>query len=174
MKRPLPIIACVAVYALLFAGCDKGLAPLNEPSGFSGTIHFKNWPPADSVRDLRLVAFESFPSDSAGIFLTLLAGRAAVFPSDLSSKGSLPKFVDSAQYVCNTKVAINLKVEEYGYLVVAQRYGPNSFTDWKPAGVYSLQPGSFTPAPVRVLLHKIVPNIDIEVDFHNPPPKPWQ
>jgi hypothetical protein len=126
------------------------------------------------VRDLRLVAFESFPSDSAGIFLTLLTGRAAVFPSDLTSKGSLPKFVDSASYLCNTKVAINLKVEEYGYIVVAQLYGPNAFTDWRPVGVYTTQPNSFVPAPIRVLLHRIAPNIDIQVDFNNPPPKPWQ
>jgi hypothetical protein len=27
---------------------------------------------------------------------------------------------------------------------------------------------------VRVLLHRIAPNIDIQVDFHNTPPKPWR
>lgn len=155
------------------AGCDTGLAPINEPSGFSGVIRFKNWPPADSVRDLRIVAFETYPRDSAGILLTLLSGRAAVYPADLSSKGSLPKFVDSTPYEFNTKNGINLKVQQYNYIVVAQLYGSNSFTDWRPAGVYTTEPNTFNPSPVRVLLHKITPNIDIEVDFHNPPPKPW-
>jgi hypothetical protein len=158
---------------LLSSGCDTGLGPINEPSGFSGVIRFKNWPPADSVRDLRIVVFEKYPSDSAGILITLLAGRAAVYPADLSSKGSLPKFVDSAPYLFNTKNGINLKVQQYNYIVVAQLYGPNSFTDWRPAGVYTTEPNTFNPSPVRVLLHRIVPNIDIEVDFHNPPPKPW-
>jgi hypothetical protein len=158
---------------LLSSGCDTGLAPINEPSGFGGVIRFKNWPPADSVRDLRIVAFETYPTDSAGILLTLLAGRGAVYPADLSSKGSLPKFVDSTPYEFNTKNGINLKVQQYNYIVVAQLYGSNSFTDWRPAGVYTTEPNTFNPSPVRVLLHRIAPNIDIEVDFHNPPPKPW-
>jgi len=158
---------------LLWSGCDTGLAPINEPSGFSGVIRFKNWPPPDSVRDLRIVAFTTYPTDSAGILLTLLSGNAAVYPPNLNASGSLPKFVDSAPYTFTTKDGINLKVQQYNYIVVAQLYGPNSFTDWRPAGVYTTEPNTFNPSPVRVLLHRIVPNIDIEVDFHNPPPKPW-
>jgi hypothetical protein len=159
---------------LLMGGCDKGLGPINEPSGFGGVIHFKNWPPADSVRDLRVVAFEQFPADSSGILASLLTGHGAVYPADLTAKGSLPKFVDNAPYEFTTKNGINLKVQQYSYIVVAQLYGPNSFTDWRPAGVYTTEAGTFNPSPIRVLLHRITPNVDIEVDFHNPPPKPWR
>lgn len=171
LRRAAFVLASVA---FLFSGCDTGLGPLTESSGFSGLIRFRNWPPADSVRDLRLVAMETYPTDSASILLALLAGRAAVYPADLSSKGSLPKFVDSVAFSFTTKDGINLKVQQYGYIVVAQLYGPNSFSDWRPAGVYTTKPNSFEPAPLRVLLHRITPNIDILVDFHNPPPKPWR
>lgn len=161
-------------FLFLGPGCDKGLEPPTGETGFSGVIHFTNWPSADSVRELRLVAFEQFPSDSTGILTSLLTGRAALFPPDLSSKGSLPKFVDTAQYTFTTKNGINLQVQEYAYVVIAQQYGPNVFTDWRPAGVYTLKANSFDPTPVRVLLHRVVQNIDILVDFHNPPPKPWR
>lgn len=159
---------------LLYSGCDKGLEPPTGESGFSGTIRFRNWPTTpDSVRQIRLVAFEAYPTDSSGILLTLLAGRAAIYPANLNSSGSLPKFVDSVVYTFDTKNGLNLQVQEYAYVVVAQQYGPNVFSDWRPAGVYTIQAGSFEPAPVRVLLHRVAANIDIQVDFNNPPPKPW-
>ena len=162
------------VAALFFfpAWCDTGLMPLNEPAGISGVIRFKNWPPADSVRELRLVAFETYPNDSLGILAALLGGRAAVYP-ELSVSGGLPKFVDALNYSWTTKQGVNLQLKKYDYFVVAQQYGPNILSDWRPAGVYSTVPNSFEPAPVRLLLHRILPNIDIQVDFHNPPPKPW-
>ena len=40
--------------------------------------------------------------------------------------------------------------------------------------VYPAVSGSFIPAPVRVILHHVIPGIDFRVDFHNPPPKPWR
>lgn len=155
----------------LFPSCDTGLSPLNEPSGFSGVVHFRHWPPPDSVRELRIVAFERYPTDSAGIIAALLAGQAAVYP-ELERR--LPTFVDSIEYEFTTKKGLNLKVTNYEYVIVAQQYGPNVLTDWRPAGVYSARPHSFEPAPVRVLLHRIIPNINIDVDFNNPPPRPWR
>lgn len=176
MNRRRVAALLLAGVILLWSGCDTGLGPINEPAGFSGTIHFKNWPPADSVRELRIVAFEKYPTDSAGVFLTLLNFKAALYPPDLSSKGSLPKYVDTVSYRFSTKSTegINLKVQLYEYVVVAQQYGPNVLTDWRPAGVYTMNPVTFEPAPLRVLLHRITPNIDFQVDFRNPPPKPWR
>lgn len=160
---------------LLMAGCDEGLAPFDEsqPSGFSGVIRFKNWPPPDSVQELRVVAFFEYPTDSAGILNILLAGGAAVYPP-VGTKG-LAQYVDSLSYTfTNIESSPNLQVANYKYIIIAQKYGSNIFTDWRPAGVYTLKPGTFEPAPVRVLLHKIVSGIDFDVDFHNPPPKPWR
>jgi hypothetical protein len=161
----------VTLFILIVPGCDTGLSPLNEPAGFSGVVRFKNWPPADSVRELRVVAFKSYPSDSTGIVNALLAGDAVVYPA-IGSTG-LPFYVDSVSYSFTTK-GTTLQVETYDYVALAWRYGVNSFVDWRPAGVYTTTPGSFDPAPVHVLLHKIATNIDINVDFSNPPPTPWQ
>ena len=166
-------IAAALLTALVFvsSSCDKGLEPSNEPSGFSGVIHFKNWPPPDSVLELRLVAFEKYPSDTASIVEALFSGEAVLYPP-VGATG-FPKFVDSIEYVFDNAGAV-IKVTKYDYVVVAWRYGTNFFADWRPAGVYTTNPGSFDPAPVLVLLHRITPDIDIEVDFYNPPPRPWQ
>ena len=56
------------VWALVLAGaiasCDGGLAPPEREAGppyITGLITYRNWPPADSIRDLRLVLFKNFP-----------------------------------------------------------------------------------------------------------------
>ncbi len=174
MIRIRPVLSLFGALLIFTSGCDTGLEPPTGESGFSGVIRFHNWPSTpDSVREIRLVAFEEYPVDSAGIIPSLLAGKAAIYPADLSAKGSLPKFVDSVAYTFDTKNGINLQLQEYAYIVVAQQYGPNVLTDWRPAGVYSTRPNSFDPASIRVVLHRIIANIDIQVDFNNPPPKPW-
>jgi len=167
------ILAVFLALSLGFiAGCDKGLGPLNEPSGFSGVIHFKNWPADQStVLELRLVAFTAFPSDSVAIFPALLAGQAVVYPP-VGATG-FKKFVDTLHYAFTTQ-GTTLQLTTYKYIAIAQRFGTNYFADWKPCGVYTLGPNAFDPAPVQVLLHRVIPNIDITVDFNNPPPKPWQ
>jgi hypothetical protein len=161
----------VALAIVALAGCDKGLGPLNEVSGFSGRIRFHNWPSPDSVRDLRVVAFTEFPSDSGGIIAQLIAGRAAVYPQ-VGNKG-LTLRQNEITYSFTTE-GTSLQPGSYQYVVLAQQYGPNIFTDWKPAAVYTFDPATFAPAPIRVLLHKITPNIDMDADFSRPPPKPWR
>jgi hypothetical protein len=160
-----------ALLLFSFSGCDEEIGPLNEPSGFSGVIRFKNWPPADSVRDLRLVAFASYPIDSAGVLLTLLSGGGAAYPA-IGQR--FPMFVDSLPYLFTTTNGTNLQVKSYEYIIIAQQFGPNILSDWQPAGVYTTTPGSFAQASMRVLLHRITPGIDVEVDFHRLPPKPWR
>lgn len=162
----------VVFFAAAFAGCDKGLTPVNTPSGFSGVIRFKNWPDFSKVLELRLVAFQEFPSDSVGIFPALLAGQVAIYPQ-VGSTGLPHSGQDSVSYVFTTAGTL-LQVTNYKYIALAQRYGTGYFTDWKPCGVYAVSPGSFEPAVVRVLLHRVVPNVDLNVDFNNPPPKPWE
>jgi hypothetical protein len=152
-------------------GCDTGLGPLNEPAGFSGVIRYTNWPSADSLRSIRLVAFETFPSDSAGILIALLTGKATVYPT--VGQPNLPSYVDETPYQFTTE-GTTLQVKEYMYVAVAVQYGPNILNDWWPVGVYTTEIGTFDPAPVRVLLHRITPGIDVNVDFHNRPPKPWR
>jgi hypothetical protein len=170
--------AAILVAAALFfaSGCDKGLAPIYEESGFAGVIHYKNWPPADQVRELRLLVFEKVPLDSTRLVDALLGalldpGHIVLYPP-VGTTG-LPKFVDTTHYKLIT-AGSTLLVQQYNYVVLAQRYGPNSFADWKPAGVYTLNQVTLEPAPVRLRPRRLLENIDIYVDFNRPPPKPWR
>jgi hypothetical protein len=176
MTIPRILAALPAVCLLVLAGCDKGLAPpapepWTEFSGFSGVLHFQNWPPLDSVQELRVVAFRHFPSDSSSILQLLISGEAVVYPP-IGAKSLLRYGADTISYVMTTDSS-SLQVGTYEYVVVAQKYGSNIFTDWKPAGLYTKTIGSFDRAPVEVVLHRITPGLDIYCDFHNPPPKPW-
>ncbi len=153
-------------------GCHEELGPLNEPSGFSGVIRFKNWPPATDIKEMRLVALEEIPRDSSGVIPLLLAGKAAVYPP--LPGDYFQTLVDSIAYEFTEKSGTNLQVMNYPYVAVWYQYGSNILHDWRPAGVYSTGPGSFDPVPVRVLLHRITSHVDIQVDFKNLPPLPWQ
>ena len=172
MKRSHFVVIHISLFLLVTFGCNTGLEPSNQPSGFRGVIRFRNWPAQDSVQNLQIVAFENLPTDSSNILLTVvLERRAAAFPG-LNAR--LPRFVDSVAFEFTTNNGIGLKLTNYEYIIVAQQYGPNVFTDWRPAGVFAVLPNSFDPKPLRVLLHRITPNVDIQVDFNNPPPRPWR
>jgi hypothetical protein len=174
---PKPLIrAGFAVFVLSFSlipvGCDEGLMPLNESSGFSGKITFKNWPPPDSARNMRLVAFTDVPTDSSGLIIAYVNRRAVIYPPIANGPG-LARFLDTLDYSF-TSDSTGLQPNTYNYVVVAVQFGPSVWTDWEPVGVYSTTPGSLVPAPVNVLLHKMTPGVDIAVDFHHKPPKPWR
>jgi hypothetical protein len=169
---------CGALVLFVFPGCDKGLEPIDNPSGFSGTIRFRNWPTPDNVYELRLIAFKEFPRDSSGILQLLLQNKLDVYPplgspafKKFDSSGT--RHVDSIQYSFTTQ-GTTLKVANYEYIVVGWRYSATNLFAWRPAGLVAIAPNSFEPKPLRVLLHKIATNVDIEVDFSNPPPTPWR
>jgi hypothetical protein len=166
-------VGCCVLLALAgLLGCNEELGPLNEPSGFGGVIRFRHWPPVQTIREMRLVAFEDVPADSTGIIPMLLAGKAAAYPP--IGQDYLPTLVDSVVYEFTTSVGTNLQVRQYAYVAVMYQYGPNIFADWRPAGVYTTAGPGFQPAPLRVLLHRIVPGVNITVDFDSLPPIPWR
>ncbi len=174
------IIASALVAGLLgfCSGCDRGLGPITEETGFSGVITFANWPPPEQVLELRLVAFRDYPSDSSGIIAALLDQRAAIYPHVTTGvAGALEilgnKTADTVHYSFTTEGTI-LKEGTYNYVVLGWRYGPNYFADWQPVGVYTEKPGTFEPAPVVVRDRRMRKDVDIKVDFNNLPPKPWK
>jgi hypothetical protein len=181
--RTLGLAASVFILSAFIPGCDRGLGPITEDTGFRGIITYKNWPRADSVYGLRLVALEEYPRDSTGLMMALLAGHAAVYPhltTGVITSEAILGFVatdsvhaDTIRYVF-TKEGTVLKEGTYNYVVLAWQYGPNVFADWAPAGVYTQKPGTFEPAPVFVQERRMREDIDIFVDFHNLPPKPWK
>jgi hypothetical protein len=152
---------------VLLSGCDKGLVPTEPPPGpgaLSGLITYANWPPADSLFDLRIVAFRDFPPE--GIVSSVLSGQAAVYPP-IGDTALVPFFVDSLAY------GFGLPSGRYAYLAVAQQYGPNLFSDWRPVGQYDLDTNLAVPTPIVVPPGDTLRNITIHVDFANPPPAPF-
>jgi hypothetical protein len=148
------------VFFLLLAlsACDHGLEPppATKP-GFGGRISYVgNWPPADSLVRLALVAFKDYPPTD--IVDDVLSGRA-VYDT------ALARNVDFQDYQFFTDPAT------FKYVVVAQQYGSNLFSDWRVIGVYSDNPSQGTPKSVVVSPETFVSGIDITVDFDHPPPQ---
>jgi len=67
------IFLIISLFCIFWLSCDQGLAPdenVPEITGIEGTILFQNWPPPDSLYDLRLVAFKNFPPEN--IFVEII------------------------------------------------------------------------------------------------------
>lgn len=157
----------LVLLVLMLAGCDKGLSPTPPPpppTGYmSGVLRYQHWPPRDSLLDLRLVAFTVFPPTN--IVNEVLLGRAVVYPP-LGDTALVPFFVDSLRYV------FALPAAEYKYVVVAQQFGPTVTTDWRAVGQYDLDSNLAIPSPVTIIDDDTTRDVDINVDFTNPPPQP--
>ncbi|TAK58211.1 MAG: hypothetical protein EPO24_08770 [Bacteroidetes bacterium] len=155
--------AFVFTIALLLQSCnDHGLAPEPAPPyGISGTVFFSNWLPQDSIKDLRVVVFKSYPPQN--IVVDVLQGKAK-YTETLTPYG-----VASISY---TLMLSPLSPGRYEYLVVAQQYGDNVFNDWRVVGQYSLPADSGNPSVILVPGNKILQNINMTVDFNNLPPQP--
>lgn len=154
------------LFILLLSGCDDGLAPkvILAPQsiyGIRGTIFFKNWPPADSVVDLRLAALKNSPSSN--IFNDVIQGRVR-FSGTL-----LPYGADSISYEL---LLAPLSPGLFSYIGVAQQFGQNIRTDWRLVGVYHSAGDTLQPGTVNVPADSIVSGIDLLVDFQHLPPQP--
>jgi hypothetical protein len=156
------------VCIILSFGCDEGLAPPvtgSQPatSSFSGIVTFTGWSVVDSVYDLRLVAFTVFPP--ADVIGEVLQGRAIVYPP-LGSSSLAMRGDDTVAYMLEAEPGV------YPYVAIALQFGPNLFADWSPAGQYDLDTNLAVPSPVVVTAGMNTPDININVDFENPPPDP--
>ncbi|NOX36706.1 MAG: hypothetical protein GXO78_04135 [Calditrichaeota bacterium] len=168
MNRNMYNLACFLLVAGLIGllGCNQGLSPeAAGPSitGISGTIYFKNWPPADSLFDLRLVVFKTFPPEN--IVEAVVNQEAFAYPP-ITQKEGLPLNVQQTDYL------MELPPGRYEYIVVAWQYGPNVFSDWRAAGQYDTDEDP-NPTAVDIQEGELLTNIDIDVDFENLPPSPF-
>ena len=149
-----------------FFSCDHGLAPPSESetdiSGIKGIITYENWP-ADSLYDLRLVIFKSYPPEN--IIEDVLYGLAIEYPG-LGNSG-LPTYIDTTRFI------VELNPGKYEYIVVAQQYGENPNTDWRAVGQYDTLAGDEMPTAITVDANKLLENINIHVDFNHLPPQPF-
>ncbi|MCB0281818.1 MAG: hypothetical protein KDF60_04495 [Calditrichaeota bacterium] len=162
---PVKYILFVLVLFFLIT-CDHGIAPDNESSsitGISGSVYFRNWPPADSIKLLKMVVFYNFPPKD--ILSEVLNDSAFAYPTALTE--SLPYGIDSLHY------EMELKAGRYGYIVIAQQYGDDIFNDWRAVGQHDKTPADSLPTAVFVEKGILKTNIDIIVDFNQLPVQPF-
>jgi len=159
----------VLILVLLLSSCHEGLSPsdndnLPNTAILEGTVFFKGgaaeWPPEDSVKAVRIVAFKNFPPKD--VIQEILLGNAYFTLS------SLPLFGDSANFSINitgTPVLLN-------YIAAAQQY-TDSITAQRVIGVYSETQDNLNPSIISIDGGKTY-KIKIYVDWNNLPPQPFE
>ena len=138
---------------LIYTGCDHGLEPPDAlPLGsIRGTVTYVGeWPPSDSLNDLRFIALPFIPRDTLDLFRDL---NQLVF-SDRLAFNVPPGSID-------TFFVEGVPAQVYVYSGVAQQFTTNLF-DWRPVGLADL----FQVRPREVT------ELSISVDFNNIPPFP--
>lgn len=148
---------------IILISCQEGLEPKLIPSSFiGGVITFKggisSWP--DSVTALRVVAFKN---DNPEVFFEEIAqGNAYV---DFTS---LPIRVESIEWFLN----IPDPPVEIKYIAVALQ--PTSdILNQIVVGVYTISGDKTQPSWVKVDNGDTFNNLNIEVDFDDLPPQPF-
>lgn len=155
----------IFILLALFSGCDEGLKPPQQIKSYlKGTIYYiggkDNWPPADSVQEIRVVAFKNYPP---GDILSEIINNNAYFTLD-----PLPTFVDKSDFsieIHNPPVTIK-------YLVCALRYG--NILEWKAIGFLKSKIDTTQPEQIEVKQNEVIDSLIIYVDFKNLPPQPFK
>lgn len=162
------VILLFLVFVLLI-GCDHGIAPRVEPprTGFSGKIIFKNNWPSD-IYQTRVVAFRETIKTVADFNIFNIG-----FISD-----TIPYGVSEFIYESDKNPLIEPQAGTVlKYIVVAQSIVPNPLPrreDWRVAGIYFDPNDSTKYGSVKIEEGIFKRNINIIVDFNNPPVQPPQ
>lgn len=152
---------------ILFYSCNQGLEPIKEEDKLEirGLITFvngkDNFPPIDSLKDLRVAFFQEYP-DSANILNDFISGNL-IFTDD-----TLNYNVDTASY---SKILETPPVS-FKYICVVQNYG--GLLDWKVVGLYTDDTVNYTPKTLFIdKKNGELNKVNINVNFKNPPPQPF-
>lgn len=162
------ILFILSLSLLSVSGCNEGLDPtiVDEP-GIGGTITYvSKLPPADSLKDLRIVAVPYFPVDTLFQPLILKVVEGIIpFSADIRSTADSGKKVPYELY---------LKPQTYYYIAVVQQYGIDVFSQWRVVSVYQQSPTDPTPKVLTVGDGKFIRDINFTVDFYHLPPQPFR
>jgi hypothetical protein len=148
---------------IFLISCQEGLEPKLIPNSYiGGIITFKggsnSWP--DTVTALRVVAFKN---DNPEVFFEEIAQGNAYFDF-----ASLPIRVDSIEW----KINIPDPPVELKYIAVALQ--PTSdILKQIVVGVYTISGDKTLPSWVKVDIGDTFNNLNIEVDFDDLPPQPF-
>ena len=164
--RLLVFLICVT----FFWGCDGGLQPSEIQPGFGGTIRFAGgyWPPADSLVNLWLFASQVYPLDSTLVFRGIISNPPYIFISPGFSGTLATDQVDSLAYV------FLVPPGTYRYVGVVQRLRNDFYVQsLRVVGIYGVPGNPAQPGVFTVQENQFVDQINIPVDFLNPPPQPF-
>lgn len=169
LHRLYGVILCLCILGMV-SSCDSGLDPIAAQQAhkalpsISGTITYKGgvatWPPADSVKDIRVVAFTRYPPPD---ILAEVLSQKAYFTNQL------PSPADSTSYTISFPAP---SPQRLAAVVVAQQYGPDIQKHWRVIGIYSLT-GNNQPSSIDFSTTTAQQHVDITVDFANLPPQPF-
>ncbi|MBM4175833.1 MAG: hypothetical protein FJ213_06635 [Ignavibacteria bacterium] len=146
--------------------CEHGIEPRVEPprTGFSGTIKFINDWPKDVYRT-HIVVFKDtikIPAD----FNILNIG----FVSD-----TIPMNLKNYNYESDQNPAFAISPGVFKYICIAQSTVPHvslDRKDWRVAGIYFTPYDSTKYGQIEIKEGIFLTNINITVDFKNPPIQP--
>jgi len=161
MKKYIYILILLIPFLYSCGGLEP--IPAEEKTLIKGTIVFvddkDNWPPQDSIFDMRVIAFKNYPPvDLIGDIINGLA---------YFTKDSLPFYKKSVDF----QIEITDPPQTLEYIVVAYQYG--NLMEWKAAGVFSLDNDPRKPTTITAEKGKQY-SILINVDFKHLPPQPGE
>ncbi len=157
---------------LVVAGCDGGLAP-TTPMGpaFAGTVTFdvSSWPSPDSVVNLWIFASALYPLDSTKVFSGILTGAILIFPApDTSNITDVRTPVSSVDYF------YRIPAGRYPYVGVIQRLRADfNVRSFRVVGVYPDPADTLLPRTLVVREGEVVRDVNMFVNFSQPPPQPF-
>lgn len=162
------LIKSAAIFSLsIFSlSCEHGIAPRIEPprTGFSGTITFLNeWP--KEVYSTRLVVFRDTMKTAADFSIFNMG-----FISD-----TIPQFLSAYYYESDKNPVIPINPGIYKYVCVAQCLVPGISLrreDWRVAGIYYSSNDTTKYGQIEITEGIFLKDINILVDFNNPPIQP--
>jgi len=169
-RKHFGLILLAIAFFFFVISCDHGIEPLEaETSGFSGAITYvSDWP--DSVQRSFLVVFQDPLVSDTNFTIFNLKFLSQEIPlgasvNNFSSLDSAYIPPDPGPFPAGT----------YAYIAVVQQSTPNlslARKDWFVSGVYYANGDTTQPGAMIIPDNTFVRNINITVDFNNPPPQP--
>ncbi len=169
-KKYTKSLLCLALLCCIAVSCDHGIEPAPlEFSGFSGKVTFiSDWP--DSIKRAFIVVFEDPLLSDSDFTILNLKYLSREIPFGIQSH--LFSSLDSA-YIPAT--AGYFPSGSYSYVAVVQQSTEQislTRSDWFVSGVYYTNGDTSKPGKMIIPDSTFVENINITVDFNNPPKQP--
>lgn len=151
----------IYISIVVLTSCQSGLNPeIQKNSKLMGKLIFtserESFPPADSIKDMRVVAFKTYPPTN--VVADVLTGNAYFTDQTL----------DYSQDTVDFEITIPEPPVELKYIVAGYQYG--TIMEWRVIGVYHQNNDSISSLNIDKGKNY---EIEIFVDWKNLPPQPF-